>query len=274
MGRALTDALIQLTAFAGKPAAEPLRVLFRESESRSVRARAFEAIKGIGAVALIPFLSHLTEMEDEWSGIHHILAALAGVDDPLLATPIRRFLGHENAHVRQAALTRLFELEGDGAEDQLIDALRDTDPAVRHTAVVHLGRLGSWRPEAVEFLTSALKPTPGATPTETSDIVLVEICRSLASMAEASPEQAAGFEEILLSALTLSDQGGLLGRLRKSTPHFSENVRVVICEALGSVGTEISLVDLETLSEGEDAVAEASLATAKRIRGEGEEEGL
>lgn len=97
----------------------------------------------------------------------------------------------------------------------------------------------------------------------------MEVCRSLAIMAEADPEQAAGFEELLLNALTLSDQGGLLGRLRKSTPHFSDNVRVALCEALGSFGSEASLADLDTLAEGEEAVAEACQEAAKRIRGEG-----
>ena len=69
------------------------------------------------------------------------------------------------------------------------------------------------------FLTGALNPTPGETPTETSDEVLVEACRSLVSMAEALPEQAPEYERILRDALTLSDQGKLLGRLRKATPH-------------------------------------------------------
>jgi HEAT repeat protein len=270
--RPIAEALIRLAAFAGQPAADPLRALYRESESRSVRAHVFDAIKGIGPVALIPFLQELTEVEAEWSGVHHVLVALAGAEDPSLAEPTRLFLRHENAHVRQAALARIFEFDGAASENVFIEALGDDDAAVRHAAVAHLGSLGSRHPKAMAYFTAALSPDSGEADGETSDEVLVEVCRTLASLAEASPDDAPALEELLLSALTLTDQGRLLGRLRKATPHFSEHVRVAACKALASVGSESALEALDEVSEGEGAVAEACSAAARGIRGEESEE--
>lgn len=265
--KAVADALVQIIIFTGEPAIPRLRKLYRKNESRHVRAHVFKAIQGIGPLALIPFLTHLDEVEDEWSAIHHILAALAGVDDPALAEPIKPFLGHENARVRQVALTRVFELKGDAAEDRLLEAMGDPDPTVRQTAVAYLGRLQSRHPRALAFFTSALRSEQGAESTENRDEVLAEICRTLALVAEAYPEDAPGFEQLLRSALARSDEAKLIHRLRRSKPHYGDRVRIAICESLGSLGTEASLTELRALASGEGAVAEASLAAADRIVG-------
>jgi hypothetical protein len=120
-------------------------------------------------------------------------------------------------------------------------------------------------PTVMAFFTSALHPTSDSTPVETSDEVLVEICRTLVSIAEAEPGRAAEFEGLLLSALSLSDKGGLL---RKSHAHFDERVRTAVCGALGQVGTGVSLEALTALSEGEGPLAEAAMEAVRRIRGE------
>jgi len=264
--REVTDAVIRLLVFAGEPAVPRLRKLYRKNERRFVRAHAFEALKGIGPAALVPFLTGLGEVEPEWSGVHHVLTALAGLDDPALAPPILPFLRHEHPRVRLVALTRVFELEGDASQDNLIEALGDEDAAVRHAAVAYLGRLRSVRPEALAFFTAALGPELKDAPRETSDEVLAEVCRSLAAAVEASPERAPKVEELLRSALA-RPAGGVLSRLRRPSPYFSERVRVAICGALGSVCSRASLVELRSFASGEGAVAEAARAAAERIEG-------
>ena len=54
------------------------------------------------------------------------------------------------------------------------------------------------------FFTAALSPEPGEPAMETSDEVLAEVCRTLALLAEASPDGAPELEQLLLSALTLA----------------------------------------------------------------------
>ena len=273
LSRRVAEALVTLVSFTGKAVAGKLLRLYNESGRQEVREHVFNAVRGIGPAALIPFLTDLSAGDEEWPVVHHVLASLAGSQQPELAKAIKPFLDHGNPRIRQAALARIFEIMGPSSEGGLIRALHDPDASVRHAAVVYLGRLRSRRPEAMAFVTAALGGEQGGQQPETSDEVLVECCRLLTLMAEPSPDGKSEIEGILLVALTPSDHGGLVGRFRKSASRFSARVQVAICEALGQVGTQASLERLARLASGEGEVAAAARSATEGIRGRGHRTG-
>jgi HEAT repeat protein len=225
-------------------------------------------MKRIGAPALVPFLTALPNIEHEWSAIHHVLAALEGRSDPALAEVIKPFLRHENAHVRQAALTRVFELMGPPAEASLIEALADPDAVTRRTAVAHLGHLHSRHPKVLAFYAGALQPEGAGGAEPEDDDVLAEICRSLIGVGDARFRDGSDAEQVLLNAVRQeSRKKRISGMFRKLPPYHSERVRVAICQSLGSLGTVAAAELLRELASGEtDPVAEAARAAAERIQ--------
>lgn len=261
------DGVVALLSISGAAAAQGLQKVYGGTNSVSVRSSAFEVMKQIGAPALVPFLTTLTEIEHEWSAIHHALAALEGQTDPALADAIKPFLRHENAHVRQAALRRVFELLGPSAQDALIAALADADPATRHAAVAYLGSMHSSDPKVLEFYADALLPEDAAHGEHEHDEVLVEICRSLKDVGAVAFRDGAGVERILLDALRQEGKGKRLsGMFHKRPRYHSERVRAAICETLGAVGTAASLDTLRELAkDGDGSVAEAAAAAVEQI---------
>ncbi len=257
--------LVEILAFIGGAAGPGLVEAYATSDNRSVRVDAFEALRQIGARALKPFLARLPDIEREWLMIRHALLAAADLGDTSLAQPIAKFLHHSHAHVRQAALTACFKLEGARAEPHFLGALRDRDAAVRQTAVECLGRMQSRHAQALEFYARSLDLADPAAPLE-DDAVLVQVCQAVASLGGRSPEQASRAEAMLLAALQPSAQKGLLGRLKKTHHRHSDQVRASLCKALGIVGTARAVGLLGQVAATERSmVGEAARAAASEI---------
>jgi HEAT repeat protein len=265
------DAVAALLSLSGAAAGEGLRKVYAATTSVSIRTSAFEVMKRIGAPALVPFLAALPDIEHEWPAIHHILAALDDRPDPALAQAVTPFLRHENAHVRQAALNRVFQLLGPASEPSLIEALADPDAATRHAAVAYLGQLHSRNPKALAFYAAALQPDEAAEPED--DDVSVEICRSLSGLGEARFADGSSTEQLLLNALRQeARKKRISGMFRKGLHQHSERVRVALCQALGATGTPATGDVLRELASSEaDPVAAAARAAADQIgeRGRG-----
>ena len=262
------DGVVALLSISGEAAIEGLQETYAASTSVSVRASAFEVMKGIGAPALVPFLTALPDIEPEWSAIHHVLAALDDQSDPALADSIRPFLQHDNARVRQAALTRVFELLGPASEDGLIGALADPDTVTRRAAVACLGSLHSRNPKVLAFYTGALQPESVADAEPEDEEVLAEICRSLAGVGDAPFPDGSSAEQVLLNAVRQEGRKKRIsGMFQKRPLYHGERVRVAICEALGIVGTTAATDALRKLASSEAAaVAEAAQAAAQQIQ--------
>ena len=258
--------LVEILAFIGGAAGPGLVEAYATSDNRSVRVDAFEALRQIGACALKPFLARLPDIEREWLMIRHALLAAADLGDTSLAQPIAKFLHHPHAHVRQAALTAFFKLEGARAEPRFLGALRDRDAAVRQAAVECLGRTQSRHAQALEFYARSLDLADPAAPRE-DDAVLVQVCQAMASLGGRSPEEASRAEAMLLAALQPSEQKGLLGRLKKGHHRHSDQVRASLCKALGTVGTARAVGLLGQVAATERSlVGEAARAAASQIQ--------
>jgi HEAT repeat protein len=265
------DVLVTLLSISGAAAAKGLKEVYAAAASVSIRASAFDVMKRIGAPALVPFLAELTNIEQEWPAIHHVLVALEDQSDPALADSIKPFLKHENARVRQAALKRVFELLGPDSKDRLIVALSDPDAGTRQAAVAYLGELRSRDPKVLAFYTRALLPDDVANAEREPEEVLVEICRSLSAVGKAPFETGASAEQILFDALRQEGKGKRIsGMFHKRPLYHAERVRVAICEALGVVGTPETAKAMRELVSGETGgVPDAVAAAAERIEQRG-----
>lgn len=262
------DGVVALLSISCAAAIKGLQEVYSASTSVSVRASAFEVMKRIGTPALVPFLTALSDIEPEWSAIHHILAALDDQSDPALAASIKPFLQHENARVRQAALTRVFELLGPASEASLIGALADPDTVTRRAAVACLGRLHSRNPEVLAFYAGALQPEAAADAEPEEEEVLVEICRSLTGVGDAPFPDGSSAERVLLNAVRQQGRKKRISGMFQRPPlYHGERVRVAICEALGAVGTTAATDALRDLASSEAAtVAEAARAAEEQIQ--------
>jgi HEAT repeat protein len=266
------DAVVALLSISGAAASAGLQQVYSATRSLSVRSSAFEVMKRIGAPALVPFLAALPGIEQEWPAIHHILVALGDQSDPRLADSVKPFLQHENAHVRQAALTKLFELLGPASEADLVAALADPDAATRRIAIAHLGRLQSRNPKLLAFFAAALRPEGETGAEPEGDDVLAEICRSLAGLGDRHFPDGSSAEQLLLTAVRQESgkkriSGRISGMFRKVPSYHSERVRVAICQALGTVGAAAAADQLRELASSEAGpVADAARAAAEQIQ--------
>jgi HEAT repeat protein len=268
------DSVVELLSISGAAATERLQEAYSASTSVSVRSSAFEVMKRIGAPALVPFLEALPNIEPEWSAIHHVLTALEDLSDPALADSIKPFLRHENARVRQAALMRVFELLGPDSETSLIRALHDRDAVMRRAAVACLGSLNSQHTEVLAFYTGALHPETGVDAEPEDEEVLVEVCRSLSGVGDATFPDGSSAEQVLLEAVHHEGRKKRISGMFQKTPlYHTERVRVAICEALASVGAAATSKALQELASSEtDAVAEAARAAVERIEERGRDD--
>ncbi|NIN50763.1 MAG: hypothetical protein GTN62_11720 [Gemmatimonadales bacterium] len=262
------DSVVALLSISGAAATKGLKEVYSGTTSLSIRASAFEVMKRIGTPALVPFLKALSHIEHEWSAIHHILAALDDQTDPALADAIKPFLRHENARVRQAALTRVFELLGPASEGSLVRGLADPDTVTRRAAVAYLGSLQSRNPKVLAFYAGALQPEAAADTEPEDEEVLAEICRSLTGVGDAPFPDGSSAEQVLLSAIRQEGRKKRISGIFQKRPlYHSERVRVAICEALGSVGTKAAMDALRELASSEtESVSEAATAAAERIQ--------
>ena len=261
------DSVVMLLSLGGAAAVARLQEVYAATASLPVRASAFDTMRLIGPAALKPFLAGLSAAEPEWSEIHHVLVGLEDQTDPALADSVKPFLQHENAHVRQAALTRVFELLGSASEDSLIVALGDPDPAMRRAAVTYLGSIHSRDPKVLAFYAGALQIEGLADGEREDEDVLVEICRSLAGVGDATFQDDSNVEQILLNALPRKPKKKRIsGMFQRRPAHHSERAQIAICEALGIVGTTDTADALRELASGEtENVAEAARLAAEQI---------
>lgn len=225
---------VEILVFMGERAGPGLLETYASSQSKPVRMSAFEAIRRIGGNVLQSLLAQLPDIEADWFVIFHILETLGEQEDASLAQPISRFLHHTRVHVRQAALTVLFKMQGPLAEPYFVQALKDQEGAVRKMAVAYLGRIKSRHPRAVEFYVRALQgDDPLATPE--NEAFLIEVCHALASCEGLSADAISKAESALLAALRPLEPTGVLGWLKKPSPQLSERLRSAIGEALAAV---------------------------------------
>lgn len=258
--------LVKILVFIGGRAAPGLLEAYATSDNQSVRLSAFEAMRRIGASALEPFLARLSSLEQDGKVICHIFTVLSDRGDASLAPPLRRFLHHGNGHIREAALRAYSKLQGPGAEQSCLEALRDRDDGVHHTAVACLAHIRSRHPQAMECYAKALQREAPAGVSE-NEALLIHMSQTLASFADLSEEDSCKAEQILLAALRPVEQKGVLRWLKKPSPRHSERVRVAICEALASVGTSEAVGLLSHVAEtGPGPVAEKAAAAVRHIQ--------
>lgn len=246
--------LVEIVVSIGDQAGPGLLEAYAKSQTKAGRISIFEAIRRIGGNLLQRFLARLPDIEPDWFVVFHILETLSDYGDASLAQPISRFLHHARLHVRQAALTALFKLQGANAEHYFLQGLQDGEGVVRKMAIVYLERIKSRHPQALEFYFKVLRGNDASVPPE-NDAVLIEVCHALAGFQGLSADDIGKAEAILLAALRPAEQKGVLSCFKKPSPQHSEQLRTAIGEALAAIRKSAAVGPLHHVADRESATA-------------------
>lgn len=246
--------LVEIVVSIGDQAGPGLLEAYAKSQTKTARMSIFEAMRRIGGNLLQRFLARLPDIEPDWFVVFHILETLSDHGDASLAQPISRFLHHARVHVRQAALTALFKLQGANTEHYFLQALQDGEGVVRKMAIAYLERIKSRHPQALEFYFKVLRGDDASVPPE-NDAVLIEVCHALAGFQGLSADDIGKAETILLAALRPAEQKGVLSWFKKPSPQYSEQLRTAIGEALAAIRKSAAVGPLHHVADRERAAA-------------------
>jgi hypothetical protein len=191
------------------------RVLCEERRRHAVeasgRSRFVATLLEMGMAAQTAVLEMLATMESDEVDrspdlVEDLLRALPRRVDEDLAVEVRRFVRHDRASVRRAALQTLGEVCGSRGDRMLVTALDDADEGVRVAAWAALHRAGRVELPVVERVGKLLGGGEHG-----SDALKATAVAALASTEARARKRAL---EILLEAVAPKEQGGLLSRLR------------------------------------------------------------
>jgi hypothetical protein len=197
-------------------------------ESRVVRRTACEKLIGHGK-EVIPIVKAGLEKRKDWHFIRNALMVLSDVVEAgsELGDFFKRYLGHEEAHVRVEAAKGFLVCTGPPAEGRLIELLKDPEPAVRRKGVWALGELRSTGPGVVDFFVETI-----AGNLEEDEPIIAQILSSV----HAYPPDAAETKRLLETVVEmLTKSQGLMGKL-SMTYELSGPIKAKMCEALGHLG--------------------------------------
>jgi HEAT repeat protein len=140
--------------------------------------------------------------------------------------------------VRKHVLPLLAEVEGLGAEETLLNALNDSNPEVRKSAMKCLGIIRSEK--AFPVLMEILKNIKES-PSEDAEQIENQIYWAFGFMGNHVKHDDKTPEGILLEALEDRAQTGTISRfLKRKGNTLSEEAICIICDSLARIGTKIS----------------------------------
>jgi HEAT repeat protein len=180
----------------------------------------------------------------------------------------RKFAGHDDPRVREAALKVLIKLEAAGVEESVIAALSDPDDSVRRCARGCLNRPSSISENAIKILLSKIS---AGTPTRKNDIVpqcrrMVDLIKALGSVSEiVDPAEIESAILSLVRGLSYRSRW-FLRRLNHAIEPAQAEVLSAAIATLGKIGTDKSESFLMELAAGDFPQAEPAQAAANHIR--------
>jgi hypothetical protein len=258
------EALLDLAREVGEAVVPILFNVLRECENASCRQDLVRTLPELKASSL-SFLSH--EMTDAnlpsiyLCELLEILAHVGEADSPEMAS---RFLRHDDAQVRIAALRAASELESSRCEGWAVEALDDRDPGVQEAALKLLFERHSTAPEFFGFCGRILSHLD-----EDQEGMARRICAGLVGYDRG--EGRARSVALLLSALgdTGEQGGGLLSSLRRSLAGEPTclPVKIAACQALGRMGASEAADVLTQLSKhNHPALKQAAARALEQVR--------
>ena len=264
--RSLID---NITDFLGNQGIQILSKVLSDSDDRSARKHAMEALTRKGDLVRVWIFKVLKDPKQKWFLIRNALMLLGyvGKNEKDIAHA-RKLLQHEHARVRDEALNVVLTLKADNVEEIVLTALGDADDKVRWRAMNGLAELSPVSADSIKKLLSLIAVD---TPEDKEEAVAhsrktAQLIRALGGINDI-PNREEAEDAILEIARQSSEQKkGLLERIKKSSgPHQSAVLSAAIT-TLGNIGGPKSEEFLEKLAGSKSPQVEPAQKAADTIK--------
>ena len=258
-----------ITDHMGPQGIEVLSKILSDSDNRSARKAAMEALIKKGDLSRNWILKVLDDPQQKWFLKRNALMLLSYVgknEDEI--DRARRHAAHEHPRVRDEAINVLVQLKAKGIEPLVIAALNDHDDKVRWRAMNAIGEISPFSQESIQGLLTIIKSEPpeGKQAAIRHYHKVAQLIRAIGVMKGTAEVDAV--EDCILEATqkATGPKKGLLNRLKKSTDADPALVLSDGINTLGKIGTAKSETFLENLAAGKSPQAEAAQKAANDIK--------
>ena len=277
--RSQVEGIIKLLGSMG---VDVLIDVLMQSDNRSVRKTAVDALIKMGDVAFKAISDILEDVKNPWYLHRNALVVLAQLGNPKAADTVIRMLGNPNPRVREEALATLVVLQGRSTEPKIIRCLADPDIDVRKRAVWCAGKLRLHSPRIIKDMVETLSHEDGKDPEERQKTLRlkVEVINSLTAVGNIPIDDDTRVEDLFLDLLVSEKKWSkkLFKRVRLSGGDEEQEraIQDAALRGLWKIGTKKVIKGLETFAEkSEKSMALKAKEAIKHIvsREEAGEEG-
>ena len=265
-GRATIDTI---TDFLGSQGIQILSKVLSDSDDRSARKNAMDALTHKGDLVRDWIYKVLEDPKQKWFLIRNALMLLGYVGKNRKDIEhARNLLQHEHPRVRAEALNVVLSLKTDDIEDIVITALGDADDKVRWRAMNGLAEISPISADSIRSLLSLIAAEP---PEDKEEAVahsrkISQLIRALGGINDIPNREEA--EDVILEMAGQSSghKKGLLKRLKRSSGSNQSAVLSAAITTLGNIGSPKSEKFLATLAGSKSPQADAARKAANAIR--------
>ena len=259
----------QITDFLGPQGIQILSKILSDSEDRSARKNAMDALTRKGDLVRDWTFKILDDPEQKWFLKRNALMLLGVVGkNEKDIERARKLLGHAHPRVRDEALNVVIKLEAADVEDVIINALGDEDDKVRWRASNGLADVS---PVSERSINKLLGMITAEAPEDPEQAVAhfrktAQLIRALGGITDI-PNREVAEDTILEIASQSSDQKkGFLKRIKKTSDPNLSSVLSAAITTLGNIGSPKSEAFLEKLAGSKSNHAEPAQKAANHIR--------
>jgi hypothetical protein len=259
----------RVTDFMGSQGIQILSKVLSDSDDRSARKNAMDALTRKGDLVRDWIYKVLEDPKQKWFLIRNALMLLGYVGkNEKDIEHARKLLQHEHARVRDEALNVVLSLKADDVEEIVLNALGDADDKVRWRAMNGLAELSPVSADSIKRLLRLIaveapedKEAAIAHSRKTSQLI-----RALGGIKDI-PNRAEAEDAILEIARQSSEQKkGLLKRIKKSSGTDQSAILSAAITTLGNIGGPNSEAFLEKLAGSKSPQAEPAQKAANNIK--------
>ncbi len=259
----------QITDFLGPQGIQILSKILSDSEDRSARKNAMDALTQKGDLVREWTFKVLDDPEEKWFLKRNALMLLGYVGkNEKDIERARKLLRHEHPRVRDEALNVVIKLKAEDVEDVIITALGDEDDKVRWRASNGLADLSPVSEGSINKLLGLITAAPPEDPQEAAAHYrkTAQLIRALGGITD-MPNREVAEDTILQIARQATDQKkGFLKRIKKTSGPDLSPVLSAAITTLGNIGGPRSEEFLGKLAKSKSDLAELAQKAANHIR--------
>jgi hypothetical protein len=241
---------VRVLAMLGPDALSPMVEMVKERGHMELRDSAISALVAAGPVGAQALIAELSK-KNPWYAYRNILDILAEIKCVEAAEQISAMVRHPDERIRREAVRSLARIGDPGSRAVVLEAVKDSSPAVRRTAV---RVLGMFKDRGVaEYLFDIIYAAGQGPRMKEEEGVAEAACLALGDLGDRS---------LVPRLLELVRKGGLF---RRGMP---DEVRAAACVALGMIGDPSAVPVLEKAAKDTSAVVRSSADKAlRRLKG-------